>query len=55
MGLSTCVACSKPTEHLCLVLGDQWLDFCEPCSTSVKLNNSETGEEVTPRELADRL
>jgi len=36
-----------------LVLGDDWLEFCRPCGDTVKLTNTQTGEEATIREVFD--
>ena len=34
-----------------MVLGGDWFELCEPCGDSVKLTNSETGEEKTLAEI----
>lgn len=44
--------CNKPTVGT-LVLGDQWLEFCEPCGDRETLTNGETGEVKTVREVFD--
>ena len=30
-----------------LILGEDWLEFCEPCGKKEKLLNQDTGEEKT--------
>ena len=53
MSTSYCVKCGNITEDICLVLGDQWLDFCTPCAETETVTNSETGEIKTVIELVN--
>lgn len=36
-----------------LILGEDWLEFCEPCGKTEMLTNSVTGEEKPIREIFD--
>jgi hypothetical protein len=38
------------TQHL--VLGDDWLEYCQPCGDTETLTNPETGEVKTIAEVA---
>jgi hypothetical protein len=38
-----------------LVLGDDWLEFCEPCGETETLTNGNTGEVKTLREVFDLI
>jgi len=38
------------TQHL--VLGDEWLEYCQPCGDSETLTNGDTGETLTIAEVA---
>ena len=51
-----CVYCNKrriPTNML--VLGPDWIEFCEPCGVQNEASNRETGEVLTIKALFDRL
>ena len=42
----------RPTDGTnILVLGQDWLEFCQPCGETEKLTNSQTGEVATIREV----
>lgn len=45
-----CSFCGKPGTDKCLVLGQSWIDFCDPCGDSKILTNDK-GEEKTVRQV----
>lgn len=46
---------SYPHGTKMMVLGNDWMEFCESCGDSVMLTNGETGEEKTLAEVFDNL
>lgn len=50
-----CGFCNIKTDTTILVLGDdctsQWLEFCSPCGDTETLNNAETGEVATIKDV----
>jgi hypothetical protein len=38
-----------------LVLGDNWLEFCEPCGAENTVTNQDTGETISVADLFKRL
>ena len=38
-----------------MVMGDDWVEFCEPCGDRYTLTNGETGEEKTLAEIFNTM
>lgn len=51
-----CVICKtfkKSGETSMLVLGDQWVEYCEDCKNKKVLENKETGEDMSIAEVIE--
>ncbi len=38
-----------------MVLGSDWVEFCQPCGKEVEVTNSETNETFTLHDLSESL